>query len=332
MVFLHLSLTPLTEYRDGTGVYANGRPKGLWYGHDLSWVSVMESKTSWNPNLTAIVAPFPAPIVPLYAHVLGQTRLSPPQEGESLATPPTLEMHYAYVFPLESAFVDGGKPSKTKVLRITADTYEGLLEGIKPTREAWYREHGKSLIMGNGYSKPYYYIIRDKSGPEYQATLAHLKLKKATEYELTSKHSATIVEGILSGAIPIGTHLRSVEIEFWRVFTPTLQELWGGLDIDASLFAHAPAEVFVKTLSWDAPSGVLFHPTQVLKGTPASNLKAIVRWGPREEAPPDGPVYTFGLTTTGEARILSEPAPSGGRRRTRRRMFKNPKTLKKRIR
>jgi hypothetical protein len=332
MVFLHLSLTPLTEYRDGTGVYANGRPKGLWYGHDLSWVSVMESKKSWNPNLTTLASPLPAPIVPLYAHVLGEKRLSPPQEGESLAAPPTLQMHYAYVFPLESAFVDGGKPSKTKVLRITADTYGRLLEGLRPIREAWYRDQGNKFIA-TGHSKPYYYIIRDKSGPEYQATLAHLKLKKATESNLTHDHVNAIVEGILSGAIPIGNHLRSVEVEFWRFFTPTLQELWGGLDVDASLFAHAPAKLFVETLAWDAPSGVLFHPTQVLKGAPASHLKAIVRWGPREEAPPDGPVYTFGLTTTGEVRVLSEPSPSGGRRRrTRRRVLKNPKTLKKRIR
>jgi hypothetical protein len=328
MVYLHLSLTPLTEYRDVTGVYANGRPKGLWYGHGLSWVSFMESRKNWSPHFS-FISPFPAPIVPLYAHVLGLKRLLPPQEGDTLVPPPIRDVHYAYVFPLEGAIVDGGNPSKSKVLRITADTYGRLFEGLRPIREAWYRSEGTKLLMGTGYTKPYYYIVREKNGPEYRATLAHLKLTKATEYDLTTKYASAIVDGILSGAIPIVRHLRILEHEFWKSFTPTLQELWGGLDVDESLFAHPPAEMFVKTLGWDAPSGVLFHPTQVLKGAPASHFRAIIRWGPRGDAPPDGPVYTFGLTSTGEVRVLS--APSGGRR-TRRRMLKKPKTLKKRIR
>jgi hypothetical protein len=335
--FLHSSGTPLTEFKDTTvgRLYKGGRPYGLWYGHDLSWVQAMNTIPTWNIRLVGTQSPVPP--LPLYEHVFGSTRIPEvkPEDGE--VRPLGLPPHYVYELPIpEAAFTtDVSTPSLSSVLRISATTLPDLVASAKEARATWYATQAGFTFQSSYMDiNPFDRVWRSK-GPTYAAFLRVLGLPPDApikKYDL-GKKSEVLLKAIHDGTIPMSEDLLDLERGFWTDYMrTTLMSVWGGLDFDATLVPPSRESVLQVPLlkDLDADSGVLFFPTKVLPAGPP-HLVAILSGVPVPDAPDGVPTVVFGLTTDTQLRVL--PTPSGGRRRrTRRRMLKNPKTLKKRVR
>jgi hypothetical protein len=310
MVYLHTSLTPLGDLSAVTGSYKGGRPKGFWYGHDLSWIDFMTERKSWYPSLRSEGA-FPYSVRAIYEHALGRGPLPPHAEGEELQSvswPP----HYVYAVPIpESAFSD--TPGPGSILRLTPETLPAFRDAAQPAWEAW-KPTGR-------VDEEVARALRTKSPSA--AALRALDPKLSIN-DLATKKRMAILDGLWAGTIPADRVLLPILDSFWGDYFNTLRTQWGGVDFADAFFPVTPETVQqVSLLRFiDAGSGVLFTPSAVLPSPPT--LLATIRWDA-------GPGVRVGITRTGELRSL----PSAGgrrRRRTRRRMLQKPKTLKKRIR
>lgn len=336
--FLHLSDTPLKEFKDNVrgSIYREGRPYGLWYGHDLSWVEAMNRIPTWNIQLS-FWSKSPYPPLPLYQHVFGSTKVPEvkPEDGEIrlLGLPP----HYVYELPIPAtAFTtDVSKPDVSSVLRISAATLPDVLASAKEARATWYAKEATSTFQSSYMDTNPFERVWRAQGPTYQAFLRVLGIPpdaKVKKYEVLEK-ARQIVNAIYDGTIPMTEELLDLERGFWSDhMRNVITKVWGGLDFDADLFPPSRESIlqFPILQGLDAESGVLFHPSKVLPAGPP-NLVAIVSGVPVPDAPAGVPVTVFGITKDKQFRVI--PSPSGGRRRrTRRRVLKNPKTLKKRIR
>ncbi len=333
--YLHSSDTPLTEFKDNTTgrVYREGRPYGLWYGHDLSWIRAMNRASTWNIRL-ALGAQSPYPPLPLYEHVFGTTKIPEvtPEDGQIrfLGLPP----HYVYELPIpDAAFTsDVSAPAVSSVLRISAATLPAFLASVREARAAWYTKEGSSVFTSSYMdTNPFERVWRAK-GPTYTAILQLLGTPTAKKSDV-KRESSRIVKAIAEGTIPMTEDLLDLERGFWAShMRDVITKVWGGLDFDPDLFPPSRESIlqFPILQGLDADSGVLFSPSKVLPPGPP-HLVAILSGIPVPDAPAGVPVTVFGVTKDNQIRVV--PTSSGGRRRrTRRRVFKNPKTLKKRIR
>lgn len=331
--YLHTSDTPVKAFADATGrVYREGRPYGLWYGHDLSWIQAMDTVPTWDIRLSRLSRSPVSPLA-LYRHVFGGPSIPEvkPEDGDIrfLGLPP----HYVYEVPIPaSAFTtDVSTPAVSSVLRISAATLPAFIASAKEARAAWYANQGPSVFTSSYLDvNPFERVWRAK-GPTYTAILQLLGTPAAKKYDV-KRESSRIVKAIAEGTIPMTEDLLDLERGFWADHMRTvITKVWGGLDFDSDLFPPNREAIlqFPILQGLNADSGVLFALSTVLPHPPP--LVAILSGVPVPDAPSGVPVTVFGLTNSGQLRVI--PVPSGGRRRrTRRRMFKNPKTLKKRIR
>jgi hypothetical protein len=309
MVYLHTSLTPLGDLSGSTGSYPGGRPKGFWYGHDLSWIDVMTTRKSWYPSLRSEGA-FPYSVRAIYDHALGRVSLPPPADGEALQSVPW-PPHYVYEVPIpESAFSD--TPDPRSILRLTPESLPAFRAAAQPAWEAW-KPTGR---VDDEVAR----ALRTKS-PSAAALRALAPTLSIND--LAVKKRVAILDGLWSGTIPADRELLPILDSFWGDYVKSLRTQWGGIDFADAFFPVTPETVQqVSLLRFiDAGSGVLFTPSAVLPSPPT--LLATIRWDA-------GPGVRIGVTRAGELRSL--PSGGGRRRRTRRRMLKKPKTLKKRIR
>jgi len=309
MVYLHTSLTPLGDLTTVTGSYKGGRPKGFWYGHDLSWIDVMTQRKSWYPSLRSEGA-FPGSVRAIYEHALGRTPLPPLAEGEELQRVPW-PPHYVYEVPIpESAVSD--TPGPGSILRLTPETLPAFRAAAQPAWEAWKGSARVDEEVG-------------ALNPKTPASLAIRALAPAlSRAEIVRTKRIPILDGLWAGTIPVERELLPILDSFWGDYFTSLRDTWGGVDFPDAFFPVTPETVRqVSLLRFiDAGSGVLFTPQTVLPSPPT--LLATIRWDA-------GPGVRIGVTRDGALR--SVPSTGGRRRRrTRRRMLKNPKTLKKRIR
>ena len=286
----------------------------------------MDTIPTWSIRLDQF-AKSPVSPLALYTHVFGATKLPTAQPGERLLVLSTLGPHYVYDLPIPaSAFTtDPRAPRLSSVLRLSRDTLPDLVTSVKDARLAWYRSSGSSLFTSTLNR------IWSTKGATYDAILQLLGLPTVTKAQLSAAKDQ-IVQAVADGTLPMSEDLLELERGFWADHMREMVKVWGGLDFDADLFPVDDTLAFQFPIlrDLDAESGVLFHPTSVLS-SPEPHLVAILTGTAVTDAPPSVPVYAFALTPSGEPRVL--PQPSGGRRRrTRRRMLKNPKTLKKRIR
>jgi hypothetical protein len=315
MRYLHISITPLGDLKDTTGSYSGGRPRGFWYGHELSWVNFMESQKAWYPSLRSAGA-FPYSLRAIYDHAFGRSPLPALAPGEELVPVPW-PPHFIYEVPIPaSAFSD--TPGRGSILRLTRDSLPSFLETARPVRDAWRPTDG--ILIES---------VTDalKSKTPTSTALRALAPPKTPNYQV-AKMTREILSGIWDGTIPVNDSLRPIMDSFWRDYFAGLQAQWGGIDFADDLFP-VPLETITQLSLLrfiDAGSGVLFAPQTVLPSPP--KLLTTIRW----DAEPGEGVTRIGVTREGQLR--SVPSVGGRRRRraTRRRMFKNPKTLKKRIR
>lgn len=372
MVFLHISTKLFPTYVDGFGERYKGisRPSGLWYGRDLSWVKMMEDRMSWSPQIIPSDK-HPLPIYEhvfgdkkLLAKQSGD-KFNVFKEAYHFAYSLPIPAD-AFQPP---SYAGDDKPRK--IMRITPETLAELLENMKEPRREWYTKSAagalvpkypggadplqgmllKQTIWKNGTGNPddgYVTILKhllttDVLDKEKRAravkiingdrTVALIDLKSSPEVR------NEIARGVFNGNISMDTYeLRSIEDLFWQ---PILQEwmiTWGGMDFSGDLFKPEYIQKFPLIHFITRESGVLFKPTQVLGKTAAwQDIAAVISWYDKpvfKDPRIDGiPKYVFGVTTDGNIRVLLEGRKSAGRRRrTRRRVLKNPKTLKKRVR
>ena len=340
--FLHISLRPIDRLKDDSGVLRGGQPRGIWYARDFAWISYMNEQHQWVPSAVSYPGSFPGDILAIYRHVVGEARVPPVGEGErvdSLLDEPT---HYVYDLKLpDRVFASPTEaPGLDKVLRVTRATVDTFVDAAVATLDSWSNPLIDGLLEDVLREKgPRAAALREIVASKWMTVRDELKLsdpkraKMATmpkDYPnyLILKHSKRdLLEAIF--------RTRSISVPplyrlFWVNYVQTLQPSWGGIEFAEDLWSlegHM-LESYLNTLS--RPSGVLFHPSAVLGTDEGSQfLTAIVAMHPVSSTPPGVPVYQFGLTETNELRLVSQ---SGGRRKTRRRMLKNPKTLKKRIR
>lgn len=292
----------------------------------------MNAIPTWSIRLDRF-AKSPVSPLALYTHVFGSTKIPTAQPGERLLALSTLGPHYVYDLPIPaSAFTtDPRTPRLSSVLRLSRDTLPDLVASVKDARAAWYRSSGSSLFTSSYLDRNPLERVWSAKGATYAAILQLLGLPTVTKAQLSAAKER-IVQAVADGTLPMSEELLDLERGFWADHMREMVKVWGGLDFDADLFPvdDTLTVQFPILRDLDAESGVLFHPTSVLS-SPEPRLVAILTGTAVTDAPPSVPVYAFALTPSGEPRVL--PQPSGGRRRrTRRRMLKNPKTLKKRIR
>lgn len=314
MVFLHISETYVSQYKNGSGTIYKGisRPSGLWYGHDLSWVKYMTQEKSWSPQIRESIVP----ALPAYLHVFGKEKLSPPQPDDTLK-PVRESPHYVYSLPIpDDAFVSpvySGADKSKKIMKITPESLDEWLVSLQPRRKEWY----ETTLVAN--------VNRLKSYGQD----APFKFLNGLKKERKAKDLQVIANDVFEGKIP-GDPV--IEDLFWKPVLQEAMDTWGGIDF-ADVFFEPGHEEYVRrfpTLRYiNAGSGVLFKPVDVLGSSDATkDIKAVLSWG-EPVTPSPAPNYVFGLTTSDVVRILS--APSGGKRTRRRRSKRSKKTRGRRI-
>lgn len=368
MEYLHISETIITTYRDnaGTPYKRISRPSGLWYGHGLSWVRFMQSKSSWSPQIHKS----PLQPLPLYEHVFEGKKIPPRQKGDSFQTiDATLHAVYSLPIPNEAFQSPGysGDDKIKKVMKIDKSTLDELIKLSENNRSKWYENKAASALEANyGGSDPLgdmlteQMLYKNHSNPPNESYIAILQYllsinffdaKKTQRIEkivsgnrdvplinlkATPEIRKAIADAVFQRKLPLTPEIIEIEDLFWNDEINKIVQEWGGMDFADDLFEEEYFKQLPLLQHIEAGSGVLFKPTQVLGKTDAiSDLRVILYWNNlphyKNQILEKKPKYVFGMTTDGKLRLLYPP--TGGRLRTRRyRVLKNPKTLKKRIR
>lgn len=315
----------------------SAKPNGFWMARDLTWVDLMDQTQDWTPRPDK-EARGREPVGRIRAavsHAVDGTDIPVATESEARPLPWTPLFVYVLEIPESSFSTDLSTPDPTRILRISRANLDALLASYTTASRTW--------AMTEAPSEP---LVRDAiesvlQGPDKARAKAlaksalGLKTDPAT-YEILAKVKSvgTLVLEVLEGRLSSRTIIPAIA---WKAFAAQLRTQWGGLEFMPDLFTPAGDDpelvARVELLRrLDVPSAVLFSPTRVLgPDPPETYLKAILTGRALSTSVPAGVrVIRFGQTDTGELRVLK---PSGGRRRrTRRRVLKNPKTLKKRIR
>lgn len=331
--FLHISEKPITEWRDTAGrtLQRVAKPHGFWMARDLTWVALMDRTREWaaRPDKEMPGREAPGRILAAYEHVFAGRTVPAPKEGETIH-PLRWKPHYVYEVTLpETAFSsDITSPDRSRVFQLSRKTLDAFLETFRAFRRDWDSPVARTAIQ-EALTKTVDWTEEDIARAAKIREL--VKKPKAPVYTIldSSPEIKIILAALADGTLTLRRYAqRELDVAAWRDFLAQFRTQWGGLEFMADLFTPegddpelvARAEILRRL---DVPSAVLFSVTS------PPPLRAILSGV--EVSTTDAPVYQFGVTDSGELRILSQPS-GGRRRRTRRRMFKNPKTLKKRIR
>ena len=340
--FLHIADKPFTTWKEEGGrvLPRIAKPNGFWIARDLTWVTLMDQARDWTPRPDK-EAPGREPVGRIHAavsHAVDGTDIAVATEGEAKPLPWAPLFVYVLEIPESSFSTDLDTPDPTQILRISRANLDALLAGYASFSRAW--------ATTEAPSEP---LVRDAiesvlQGPDKARAkaLAKTALGLKTDpaaYEILSKVKSfgALVLEVLEGRLTVPSSRTIIPAVAWKAFTAQLRKQWGGLEFMPDLFTPAGDDpelvARVELLRrLDVPSAVLFSPTRVLGSDPPETyLKAVLTGRALPTGVPAGVrVVRFGQTDAGELRVLK---PSGGRRRrTRRRVLKNPKTLKKRIR
>jgi hypothetical protein len=337
--FLHLADKPFTSWKEEGGrvIPRIAKPNGIWMARDLTWVALMDNAQQWTPRPDKEVpgGEPPGRILAAVSHVVDGTDLAVAAEGEATPLPWTPLFVYVLEIPETSFSTDLTAPDRTRILRISRANLDAL--------HADYTVFSRTWATTEAPSEP---LVRDAldsvlRGPDKARAKALAKSALGLEtdppiYEILSKVKsiAALVREGLEGRLSSPTVIAAAA---WKAFVAQLRTQWGGMEFMPDLFTPegddpelvARVELLRRL---DRPSAVLFSPTSVLgPAPPETYLKAVLTGRTVPTGVPAGVrVVRFGTTPTGELRVL--PSSGGRRRKTRRRMLKNPKTLKKRIR
>lgn len=360
--FLHIADKPFTAWKEDAGrvIPRSAKPEGFWIARDLTWAGVMDSARDWDPRgdkMFVLGNQPPGRVLAAFSHVFAGKPVPAPAEGETIVP---LRWNPLFVYELnipEASFTsDVGAPDRSRILRVSRANLEAFLGLYDAFARRWSETAGPSdTIVRDAIESSLKKDSYDKQSEARIETIRKLVDKKKTPiYEIVknSEDAKTILRAALVERSLTLKGQREITVVIWRAFMSEFRTHWGGLEFAEDLFTAegddpalvARAEIFRRL---DAPSAVLFSPSTVLGPDPPQRYLRAVLAGvtARVDAPEGVPVYRFGVTSAGELRVV-EPEPSGaanaaaassaptgkGRRRTRRRVFKNPKTLKKRIR
>ena len=337
--FLHISEALIRSFRDeaGPGVKRIAKPGGFWMARDLAWVGLMDKARSWYPR-PDFTRPGPEPpgrILAAYAHVFATRPVPAPADGETVQPLPW-RPHYVYEaeIPEESFTSDVSAPDPSRILRLSRGNLDAFLAAYTAFRREWDMAPSlggpDAILKGDVLTGA---VTTSRENP-IRNVLDKTDAKKVSNSDVLKDRGdrIRILSAITAGTLTLPEPLqKELTVAIWKAFVERLRTQWGGLEFMEDLFTPegddpelvARVELLRRL---DVPSLVLFS----LSRFPTPTLRAVLSGGP-VTAPEGVPVYRFGVTDTGELRSL--PSTGGRRRRrTRRRMFKNPKTLKKRIR
>ena len=343
--FLHLADKPFTTWKEEGGrvIPRIAKPNGLWMARDLTWVALMDNARQWTPRPDKEVpgGEPPGRILAAVSHAVDGTDVAVAAEGEAKPLPWTPLFVYVLEIPESSFSTDLAAPDRSRILQISRANLDALLAAYTVLSRTW--------ATTEAPSEP---LVRDAlesvlRGPDKARAKALAKSALGLEtdppiYEILSKVASVgaLVRAVLEGRLQLPYSQTIIAAVAWRGYIAQLRTQWGGMEFMPDLFTPegddpelvARIELLRRL---DVPSLVLFSPTRVLgPDPPQTYLTAVLTGG---GVPADVPVgvrvVRFGTTPAGELRVLP---PSGGRRRRtrklRRRVFQNPKTLKKRIR
>jgi hypothetical protein len=323
--FLHIADKPFTSWKEEGGrvIPRSAKPNGFWMARDLTWVALMDQARDWTPRPDK-EAPGREPVGRILAavsHGVDGTDVPVAAEGEAKPLPWTPLFVYVLEIPESSFSTDLDTPDPTRILRLSRANLDALVATYTTVSRTW--------ATTEAPSEP---LVRDAlesvlRGPD-KSSLAKM-----------ASFGARVVD-VLEGRLTVPSSPTLIAALAWKAFVAQLRTQWGGLEFMPDLFTPegddpklvARVELLRRL---DVPSAVLFSPTRVLgPDPPQTYLKAVLTGRTVPTGVPAGVrVIRFGQTDTGELRGL--PLSGGRRRRThklRRRMLKNPKTLKKRIR
>jgi hypothetical protein len=320
--FLHIADKPFTSWKEEGGrvIPRSAKPNGFWIARDLTWVALMDQARDWTPRPDT-EAPGREPVGRILAavsHAVDGTDVPGAAEGEAKPLPWTPLFVYVLELPESSFSTDLAAPDRSQILQVSRGTLDALV--------AAYTTFSRTWATTEAPSEP---LVRDA---------LESVLRGPDKYSLAKMASfgARVVE-VLEGRLTVPSSPNLIAALAWKAFVAQLRTQWGGLEFMPDLFTPegddpklvARVELLRRL---DVPSAVLFSPTSVLgPDPPQTYLKAVLTGRAVPTGVPAGVrVIRFGQTDTGELRVL--PLSGGRRRRTRRRMLKNPKTLKKRIR
>ena len=340
--FLHIADKPFTAWKEAGGrvIPRSAKPNGFWMARDLTWVALMDQAREWNPrpDKEARGNEPAGRIRAAFSHAVEGTDLAVAREGEANPLPWTPLFVYEVNIPESSFSTDLAASDRSRLFQVSRGTVEALLADYTAFSRTWATTEAPSNPLVSDA------IVSLLKGPDKARARALAKsvLGMKTDpanHEILSKVASVgaLVREVLEGRLSLPYSQTIIAAVAWREFTATLRTRWGGLEFMEDLFTPegddpklvARVELLRRL---DVPSAVLFSPTSVLgPDPPQTYLKAVLTGRAVPTGVPAGVrVIRFGQTDTGELRVL--PLSGGRRRRTRRRMLKNPKTLKKRIR
>jgi hypothetical protein len=342
--FLHLADKPFTEWKEEAGrvIPRSAKPNGFWMARDLTWVALMDKARQWTPRPDKDVpgGEPPGRILAAVSHAVDGTDLAVAAEGEAKPLPWTPLFVYVLEIPESSFSTDLAAPDRSRILRISRANLDALRADYTTFSHTWATTDAPSNPLVSDAIES---LLRgpDKARAKALAKSV-LKMEDPANYEILSKVASVgaLVREVLEGRLQLPYSQTIIAAVAWRGYIATLRNRWGGMEFMPDLFTPEgddPELVARVDLlrRLDVPSAVLFSPARVLgPDPPQTYLTAVLTGG---GVPADVPVgvrvVRFGTTPAGELRVLP---PSGGRRRRtrklRRRVFQNPKTLKKRIR
>jgi hypothetical protein len=341
--FLHLADKPFTTWKEEGGrvIPRIAKPNGLWMARDLTWVTLMDNARDWTPrpDKEAPGREPPGRILAAMSHAVNGTDVAVAAEGETIRPLPWTPIFvYELNLPESSFSTDLTAPDRSRVFQVSRGTLDALRAAYTTVSRTW--------ATTEAPSEP---LVRDAlesvlRGPDKARAKALAKSALGLEtdppnYEILSKVKSfgALVREVLEGNLTGPSSPTVIAAVAWKAFVAQLRTQWGGLEFMPDLFTPegddpdlvARVELLRRL---DGPSAVLFSPTSVLgPAPPETYLKSVLTGAAVPTAiPPGVRVVRFGTTPTGELRVL--PPLGGRRRKTRRRVLKNPKTLKKRIR
>ena len=344
--FFHLADKPFTEWRESGGrvIPRIAKPSGFWVARDLAWVGLMDKAGQWTPRPDKEVPGDEPPgrIRAAVSHALAGTPVPAPAEGEEIRP---LRWSPLFVYELtvpDTAFTpDLSSPDRSRILQVSRGTLDALMAAYDAFAREWITTEGPSHPIVQDVLRAALTKTVDSKPEDLARTKQIRELVKKTKapiYEILASKDAvrTILTEGLTGTVVLPRQ-REIKVAIWQAFVARLRTQWGGIEFLDDLFTSEgddPALVARVELlrRLDVPSAILFSvPSLLGPAPPQTYLRAVLVGGTAAVDVPAGvPVYRFGTTPAGELRVL--PSSGGRRRRTRRRVLKNPKTLKKRIR
>lgn len=242
----------------------NGKPVGLWYAPDTTWIELEKTK-GVHPYAFKYIFPLEGKFV--------EDIETPGLDRIFRLTSRNIDTFEAKFQPyflanLYKALRDEKKPYDV-ILNKLSERADGLVikrdEIVQSDVRAWMIEELNKHV-GDELK------VEVKTGPQ---TLEEMLQPKKTEtiiIQPMNRNRGTIGNRRLFDAIRL--------IEYGKFFDAVMKPIWGGIDYDASLFTDDLKRQYPFIVQVEIPSGCLWHPKDVMvgyKATPVTGGRRTIR-------------------------------------------------------